>query len=154
MSLFRHSVQGLRNFDGGTERTFSGLKFALESSPWHTFVCVFTDELGDDTDEVAAREEVKRFKEATHSEIFFMIVPGAATRGRGGAPIKTFVDQLGDIGQVIDLKNVTNNGVGEVVEKMLDTVICQDNAYGFVFLYIVIFILAAVAILGTFKTTT
>ena len=46
---FYDAVDNLAISGGGKEHTFAGLLTALEMSNCHNFICVFTDEIGDDT---------------------------------------------------------------------------------------------------------
>ena len=46
---FYDAVDNLAISGGGKEHTFAGLLTALKMSNCHNFICVFTDEIGDDT---------------------------------------------------------------------------------------------------------
>ena len=73
-NIFRDNVQNWNSFSGGTELTFAGLKHALSQVNTNAFVCIWTDEIGDDTHDATLEAEIIALKTKTKSEIFFMIV--------------------------------------------------------------------------------
>jgi len=137
---FYGSVRDVSNFEGGTELTLAGVKFALEKSEWHNFIVVFTDELGDDTTNQTLVRDIENLKKSTHSEIFFMVVPK-------GERIESFWSVLAGIGHVIDIKNRNYSG-RQVFDIMEDSLICQEKMHGRIFLYTFIINIIAVTILG------
>ena len=70
------------NFMGEQELTFKGLKHALEQVNKNAFVCVWTDAIGDDTNNTTLRAEIKDLKNSTQSEIFIMAITGSFEPGR------------------------------------------------------------------------
>ena len=74
MAEMSRAVQKL-TFGGGNERTFAGLKSALQQSPMHNFIVLISDELGDDTTDKKLKEDILKLREATQSKIFFLMVP-------------------------------------------------------------------------------
>ena len=65
----------MENWDsyyGSKELTFAGLKHALKSVNKNAFVCVWTDEIGDDTNEASLKAQILSLKASTKSEIFIM----------------------------------------------------------------------------------
>ena len=70
------------NFMGEQELTFKGLKHALEQVNKNAFVCVWTDAIGDDTNNTTLRAEIKDLKNSTKSEIFIMAITGSFEPGR------------------------------------------------------------------------
>eukprot|EP00092_Neocalanus_flemingeri_P015021 GFUD01016223.1.p1 GENE.GFUD01016223.1~~GFUD01016223.1.p1 ORF type:complete len:619 (-),score=121.89 GFUD01016223.1:121-1809(-) len=72
--VFRDKVQNWNSFGGGTELTFAGLKHAISQVNKNAFVCVWTDEIGDDTNDATLKAEIIDLKSKTNSEIFFMVV--------------------------------------------------------------------------------
>merc|ERR1712098_239078 len=51
-----------------------GLKHAMEQVKKNAFVCVWTDEIGDDTDDAALKAKILTLKAETKSEIFIMAI--------------------------------------------------------------------------------
>jgi ficolin len=113
-------VDNLTISGGSKEHTFLGLLTALEMSNCHKFICVFTDEIGYDTNNLVLKEEILIRKSLTKSEIFFMVMPSSLT------PLTTFQGIFSDIGHVID---ITNNidAVKDVVDLMKASEICTKN---------------------------
>ena len=81
------------------------------------FVCVWTDEIGDDTKDGALKAAMLNLKSSTNSEIFFMIIPSRA-------PIEDFKAIFDDIGLVMDLRN-DPNVISKMIQMMINTVICN-----------------------------
>ena len=63
-------------FEGVQEKTFAGLKHALQSVSRNAFVCVWTDAIGDDTSNAVLKNEILTLKQSTQSEIFIMAITG------------------------------------------------------------------------------
>merc|ERR1711970_1233647 len=57
-SKFSSKVNNWNSFGGGTELTFTALKHAMEQVATNAFVRVWTDEIGDDTDDSALKSEI------------------------------------------------------------------------------------------------
>ena len=70
------------NISGVQEITFTGLKHALKKVNKNAFVCVWTDALGDDTNNAALKADILSLKASTQSEIFIMAIEGNITTGR------------------------------------------------------------------------
>ena len=71
---FKDRVENWNSFSGGTELTFADLKHAISKVNRNTFVCVWTDDIGDDTNNAVLEAEIIKLKEKTNIEIFFMVV--------------------------------------------------------------------------------
>ena len=71
---FRSKMENWSSYIGTRELTFAGLKHALQSVNKNAFVCVWTDEIGDDTSNTALKAEILSLKKSTKSEIFIMAV--------------------------------------------------------------------------------
>ena len=69
-------------FEGVKELTFKGLKHALENVSRNAFVCVWTDAIGDDTNNETLKDEILDLKNSTQSEIFIMAITGSIEPGR------------------------------------------------------------------------
>ena len=89
----------LGNAQVGTESTFASLKFALELSPCHNFIVVFTDEVGDETDNWRLKKEILNLKAERKSEIFFLV----SQFEEYGNKLPEMRRVFEDIGYVIDL---------------------------------------------------
>ena len=72
---FKSVVQNYNTFSGGRELTFAGLKHALSTVKKRAFVCVWSDEIGDDTTNSTLEQEILSLKAQTKSVIFFMMIP-------------------------------------------------------------------------------
>ena len=107
-------------FGGGNERTFAGLKSALQQSPMHNFIVLISDELGDDTTDKALKADILKLRDATQSKVFFLMVPPNA------ATWKSMKTTFKDIGTVIDIKN-TNTTIPQVVEALKKSAICNTQ---------------------------
>ena len=100
---------------GSQEKTLTGLKHALQKVNKNAFVCVWTDELGDDNNDAALRAEVLSLKNSTQSEIFIM------SYGRFADFEKTFEG----IGYVMDITDP--NVVENVITLMKSSALCNKN---------------------------
>ena len=108
----------MENWDryyGSQEKTLTGLKHALQKVNKNAFVCVWTDELGDDNNDAALRAEVLSLKNSTQSEIFIM------SYGRFADFEKTFEG----IGYVMDITDP--NVVENVITLMKSSALCNKN---------------------------
>merc|ERR1712215_299091 len=68
-------IENYNTFRGSRELTFAGLKHALSTVNKHAFVCVWSDEIGDDTTNSTPEQEILSLKAQTNSVIFFMMIP-------------------------------------------------------------------------------
>jgi ficolin len=118
--VFYDAVDNLTISGGSKEHTFSGLLTALEMSNCHNFICVFTDEIGNDAYNLVLKQEILIRKSLTKSEIFFMVMSSSETRST------TFQGIFADIGHVIDITN-TIDAVKDVVDLMKASIICTEN---------------------------
>jgi len=107
---------GLSN--GGNEYTFAALKHAMEQVNKRAFVCVWTDEIGDDTTNAALKIQILDLKAKTNSEIFFMAIP------YGSFSIQAAKDKFDDIGTVMDIKN-DPDVITKLIETMKNSAICN-----------------------------
>jgi hypothetical protein len=71
---FKDTINNCSSFTGSRELTFAALKHAMEQVNTNAFVCVWTDEIGDDTNDASLEAEILNLKASTNSEIFFMVV--------------------------------------------------------------------------------
>mgnify|MGYP001348554328 CR=1 FL=1 len=71
-------MQNWDKYSGSKELTLTGMKHGMQLITNHAFICVWTDEIGDDTKVSALRAEVKSLKASTQSEIFIMAVTTGA----------------------------------------------------------------------------
>merc|ERR1719450_226061 len=116
---FRNAIQGIDRFSGGTELTYKGLLEALNLSPCHNFIMVFTDELGNDTGDQDLKSQILTLRDQKKSIIFFMIV-GNLTK---------FESVFGEVGHVfkIDVSpSDFNNVLQDVTKIMVDSDICKE----------------------------
>ena len=67
-------MENWNQYYGSRELTFAGLKHALQSVNTNGFICVWTDEIGDDTTNTTLRNDILSLKASTQSEIFIMAV--------------------------------------------------------------------------------
>jgi hypothetical protein len=119
-AVFYDAVANLTISGGSKEHTFAGLLTALQMSNCHNFICVLTDEIGDDTNNLVLKEEILIRKSLSKSEIFFMVMPGSKT------PLTTFQEIFADIGHVIDITNKIK-AVKDVVDIMKASEICTED---------------------------
>ena len=111
------------SYRGSQENTLAGLKHALESVNKNAFVCVWTDELGDDNNDGALKDNVKSLKASTQSVIFIMAKSNSNSRASGS--FSEFETTFKDIGHVMDVNDP------EVVDKMItlmkSSALCNRN---------------------------
>merc|ERR1719318_753990 len=91
-TVFYNAVDNLTISGGSKEHTFAGLLTSLEMSNCHNFICVFTDEIGDDTNNPLMKEEILIRKSLSKSEIFFMVLPSSEN------PLTAYHGIFSDIG--------------------------------------------------------
>merc|ERR1712042_341636 len=92
---FANTIQNWGTYKGSRELTFTAIKHAMEQVATNAFVCVWSDEIGDDTNDAALKADILRLKASTNSEIFFMAV--------NAINIDEFKHKFGDIGYVMDI---------------------------------------------------
>ena len=107
---------------GSQENTLHGLKHALQSVNKNAFVCVWTDELGDDNNDAALKAEVLSLKNSTQSEIFIM---ARGLRSRAYGTFSEFETTFADIGHVIDITEP--DVVEKVIKIMKSSALCNRN---------------------------
>jgi len=100
-------------FGGYREYTFAALKHAMEQVNKRAFICVWTDEEGDDTKNAALKAQILDLKAKTKSEIFFMVIGGF-----------TIPDSFREIGTVMDIKN-DPDVITKMIETMKNSAICN-----------------------------
>ena len=148
---FLNTINTWDTFGGNNELTFAALKHAMEQVATNAFVCIWTDEIGDDTDDAALKADILKLKADTNSEIFFMVVTKEVSRNvleaeenkddseehededdivddddkqeRTNLDINSFKARFGDIGFVMDITN-DPSVIPRMINKMLETKIC------------------------------
>ena len=140
---FKDTINNWSSFGGSRELTFAALKHALEQVNSNAFVCVWTDEIGDDTNDATLKSQILNLKASTNSEIFFMVItPGAAapvrkarevtvsedddSQKRASVTLATFEQKFNDIGYVLDITN-DQNVVSKIINIMVQTAICNQE---------------------------
>ena len=117
---FQSSISGINVFSGGTELTFMGLLEALKLSPCHNFIMVFTDEIGNDTNDLALKAQILALRDQKRSIIFFMVV--------AYSNLALYQTTFGDIGHVLKIDVPDLNPVlQEVTRIMIESDICKEN---------------------------
>ena len=111
------------SYRGSRENTLAGLKHALESVNKNAFVCVWTDELGDDNNDITLRNEVKSLKASTESVIFIMAVSNSNSRASGS--FSEFETTFKDIGYVMDVNDP--DVVDKMITLMKSSALCNRN---------------------------
>jgi len=150
-SEFSSKINNWNSFGGGTELTFTALKHAMEQVATNAFVCVWTDEIGDDTNNATLKAEILDLKATTNSEIFFMAItkptpkpistksPVRKSRDveeaneeeddknnkRANLNIAHFKAKFDDIGHVMDITN-EQNVIARIIQIMKETAICNQ----------------------------
>ena len=120
---FQSSISGINVFSGGTELTFMGLLEALKLSPCHNFIMVFTDEIGNDTNDLALKAQILALRDQKKSIIFFMVV--------AYSNLALYQTTFGDIGHVLKIDVPDLNPVlQEVTRIMIESDICKENCTG------------------------
>eukprot|EP00091_Calanus_sinicus_P023801 TRINITY_DN8241_c0_g1_i2.p1 TRINITY_DN8241_c0_g1~~TRINITY_DN8241_c0_g1_i2.p1 ORF type:complete len:200 (+),score=58.02 TRINITY_DN8241_c0_g1_i2:316-915(+) len=144
---FKDQIDNWSSFTGSRELTFAALKHAMEKVNSNAFVCVWTDEIGDDTNDAKLKSEILSLKASTNSEIFFMVVtPNASgrkarednkdthvtvsededSRKRASVTLAAFEQKFNDIGQVLDITN-DPNVINKIINMMVQTAICNQE---------------------------
>ena len=108
---------------GSQEKTLTGLKHALQKVNKNAFVCVWTDELGDDNNNAALKAEVMSLKASTQSEIFIMAISNSNSRAAGS--LSEFETTFGDLGYVMDVKDP--DVVDKMISLMKSSALCNRN---------------------------
>ena len=111
------------SYRGSQENTLAGLKHALEKVNKNAFVCVWTDELGDDNNDITLRNEVKSLKASTESVIFIMAVSNSNSRASGS--FSEFKTTFKDIGHVMDVNDP--DVVDKMITLMKSSALCNRN---------------------------
>ena len=115
--VFENAIKSL-NFAGSRELTFGGLHKALSLSPCHNFIMVFTDEIGDDTNDPAMKQQIISLRDQKKSVIFFMIVASSSN-------FPVFESTFGDIGYVFQI-NVPEPELNSVLERVTEIMVESD----------------------------
>ena len=109
-------------FTGRNEMTFKGLKRALDQAKQNNFIVLFSDEIGDDTTDTAAKEEIIDLVANTQSKIFFLMRP------RDGHPLEEMENNFEGIGTVIDTTSLDQQDViNMVLDGLKQSEICGDK---------------------------
>ena len=93
-ALLRSTMANWNTYYGSQELTFAGLKHALSNVNKNAFVCVWTDEIGNDTNNLTLKAEILSLKASTQSEIFIMAVTSPTTKFGSKAILDTATDEL------------------------------------------------------------
>merc|ERR1712013_448542 len=143
---FNNNIANWTEFGGSTELTFAALKHALTEVSKNAFLCIWTDEIGDDTNDAALKSEILKLKASTRSEIFFMVITSKKSRKRKQAlsnekdgdddndkkrrqkrvKISNFEATFGDIGHVMDISR-DRTVISKIIEKMKQSAICSQK---------------------------
>ena len=116
-------MENWSSYGGGQENTLAGLKHALEKVNKNAFVCVWTDELGDDNNDITLRNEVKSLKASTESVIFIMAKTYSNSRASGS--LSEFETTFKDIGHVMDVNDP--DVVDKMITLMKSSALCNRN---------------------------
>jgi len=73
-ALLRSTMENWNTYSGSQELTYTGLVHALQSVNTNAFICVWTDEIGNDTNNQTLLAQILSLKASTNSEIFIMAV--------------------------------------------------------------------------------
>ena len=111
------------SYRGSRENTLAGLKHALESVNKNAFVCVWTDELGDDNNDGALKDDVKSLKASTQSVIFIMAKTYSNSRASGS--LSEFETTFKDIGYVMDVDDP--DVADKMITLMKSSALCNRN---------------------------
>ena len=122
---FKKAISNWSKFSGTIELTLDALKHAMKRVNKNAFVCIWTDEIGDNKDEWL-HNEILRLKASTKSEIFFMVVtkPVLENQRRYVDKIEEYQNKFGSFGHVMDIVN-DPNVISEVMKIMKDSAICD-----------------------------
>jgi len=112
-------------FGNGTfEKTFHGLKEALKQSDEHNFICLFSDEVGSDTESPESeklKQEIINLRDTTESKIFFLMRPYQGNFG-------TMESIFKDIGQVIDIESHDKEEtLANIMKALRESEICTPT---------------------------
>ena len=129
-SEFKTAIEDINDFSGKIEATFEGLKFSLEQSSCHNYIMVFTDEIGNDADNTALKDEIINTRDEKKSCIFFVVIDY-------GEGLK-WEEKFGDVGKIIQIDIVKNvdtapsqQQLDEAMAKILaltkDCYVCQED---------------------------
>ena len=146
--VFKDTINNWTTFSGARELTFAALKHAMQQVSSNAFVCVWTDEIGDDTSNATLKAEILSLKASTNSEIFFMAITYLPTKKimgrkardvtepqndddfpgkkRASLNISNFEHKFNEIGHVLDITN-DPNVIDKVINIMKQTAICQTS---------------------------
>jgi len=117
-NLLRSTVESWNTYSGSRELTFAGLIHALNFVKTNAFICVWTDEIGDDTSNSTLKAEILSLKASTQSEIFIMAVNAHPKL------LYAFNVAFKGIGQVMDVTN-DPDVVDKTIEHMKNSTICK-----------------------------
>ena len=107
---------------GSNELTFSGLKAALEQAKRHNFICLFSDEAGDDVGNLTLKKDIIDLRVKTKSKIFLFLRP------INQQTLQTMKNNFEDIGKVFDIENLNQNDtLALVMEALKDSEICLHS---------------------------
>ena len=150
-SEFSSVLNNWNTFRGSRELTFTALKHAMEEVATNAFVCVWTDEIGDDTNNATLKADILNLKATTNSEIFFMVITKPTplplstkspvrkprdveetdekdddkNNNRASLNIAQFKAKFDDIGHVMDITN-EKNVIAKIIQIMKQTAICNQ----------------------------
>jgi len=142
---FSDTINNWNSFRGSRELTFAALKHAMEQVNRNAFVCVWTDEIGDDTNNSTLKQQILSLKTQTNSEIFFMVITKPDTQTtkpssrnsrdsednddknmkRGNLNLAAFKAKFDDIGHVMDITN-DRNVLVKIIEIMKKAALCNE----------------------------
>jgi len=109
-------------FKGKNESTFKGLKRALDQAKQNNFIVLFSDEVGDDTTDPAAKQEIIDLVASTESKIFFLMIP------RDNHPLEDMENNFEGIGTVIDITSQDQQDtINMVLDGLKQSEICDTN---------------------------
>jgi len=144
---FKNTINNWNSFSGSRELTFAALKHAMEKVNTNAFVCVWTDEIGDDTTDINLKNDILNLKAATNSEIFIMAVTAQVSVTTSGKKVRNveeknedddsgktrasltltqFEQKFNGIGHVMDITN-DNNAINKIINIMTQTAICNQG---------------------------
>ena len=110
----RSTMENWNTYWGSQELTFAGLKHALSNVNKNAFVCVWTDEIGNDTNNSTLKAEILSLKASTQSEIFIMAVTNPTSKSARKAYEETATDELEtDDSQDAGKKRQTRASIGQ-----------------------------------------
>merc|ERR1719427_1445714 len=110
---------------GDRATTFAALKHALGAAKKSAFICVWTDELGEDTKDAALKAEILDVASATNSIIFFMVIPDSLWYNHK-VKLEQFNARFSDLGHVMDIKN-DPDVITKMIQIMKKSGICNQK---------------------------